>query len=250
MRHRERPGARSLAASATVHVVLLVGAWVAQSSRVDPLDFVTYQIDIVSPPPAQEAEVVAPAPQEEELVVETPDPTLPEPEPEPPPVVEEDPVREEAKPEATPTPPPSDPEPVEETGDPEPSEEMSGEDINVHMEGLRTDFPDYYANIIRQMRRCMRFDGPGGLKTTVYFQIRRDGTVDLGRIRFADRSGNAGFDFAVMEAVECAGNGRFGPLPEGLRLDRMPILFEMTSSRRGPAPRSIPHGPPGVQHHR
>lgn len=230
MRHRERPGKNSLLASATIHIVALAVAWFTQASAPDPLEFVTYQIDIVSPPPAQLAEEPAPV-QEEELVVETPDPTPPPEEPEPDPVVEE-PTREESRPEPTPTPPP--PEPVEEAGDPEPSETESGEDINVRMEGLRRDYPAYYENIIRQMNRCMRFNGPGGLKTSVFFEINRDGSVNSGRIEFVSRSGNAGFDFAVMEAVECAGNGRFGALPPELGLDRFPIIFEVTSSRRSP----------------
>lgn len=231
MRHRERPGRKSLLASALVHLVAFGLAWFLQASAPALDEYVTYEINIVSPPPAQEAETPAPV-QEEELVVETPDPTPPPEEPEPDPVVDE-PTREESRPEPTPTPPPPDPEP-EEAGDPDPSDTESGEDINVRMEGLRRDFPAYYGNIITQMNRCMRFNGPGGLKTSVHFVIDRDGTVDAGRIEFVSRSGNAGFDFAVMEAVECAGSGRFGPLPEDLGLDRLPIIFELSSSRRGP----------------
>jgi len=234
MRQRERPGKKSLVASAGVHLVALSVAWFAQASTPKPLDFVTYQVEIVSPPPAREAEVIQPA-AEEELVIETPDPTLPEPEPEPPPVVEEDPEREEERPEATPTPLPPDPEPVE-AASPEPGEQPSTEELNVRMEGLQRDFPDYYLKITREMNRCMRFDGPGGLNTTVYFVIKRDGTVDGGHIEFISRSGNAGFDFAVMGAVECAGSGRFGPLPNEMGLDRFHIKFEVTSHRRNPAP--------------
>ena len=172
---------------------------------------------------------------EEELVVETPEPLPPPEEPEPDPVVEEQRVREEEKPEPTPTPPPPRPE-EEEAGDPEPDPEESGENLSVRMEGLRRDFPDYYLNIIRQINRCMRFNGPGGLKTTVYFVLKRDGSVDGSDIDFVNRSGNAGFDFAVMEAVECAGAGRFGTLPEELAWDRLPVVFEVTSSRRTPDP--------------
>jgi len=239
MRRRERPGKKSLAASAGVHVVAVLVAWTAQVSSAKELEFVTYQIEIVSPPPARAAEVPQPV-QEEEVVVETPDPIpLPE-EPKPQPVVEEDPVREEEKPTPTPTPPP--PEPVEtEAGDPEPTEEEGGEDINVRIEGLRRDYPAYYNNIIRQIDRCMRFSGPGGLKTSVHFVIQRDGNVDGGGIEFVSRSGNAGFDFAVMEAIECAGRGRFGALPDDLGRDRFPIIFEVTSSRRLPEPNDIVH---------
>lgn len=229
MRRRERPGSRSLAASATVHVLALVLAWWTQVATPRPMEFETFRIEIVSPPPAQEAEEPAPV-QEEELVVETPESTPPPEEPEPDPVVEPEPEDVEEKPESTPTPPPEEPE--EEAGDPEPEEETGGENINVRMEGLRRDYPAYYGNIIRQIHRCLRFDGPGGLETTVYFTINPGGGVS--DLRFVERSGHAGFDFAVMGAVECAGNGRLGPLPDDLRVDRLPVIFEVSSRRRSP----------------
>jgi hypothetical protein len=232
MKRGERPGKKGLAASVGIHAVAVIVAWTAQVSAPRIQDFVTYEIEIVSPPSAQ----LAPAPvpiQEEELVVETPDPIPPPEDPEPSPVIEEDPVREEARPEPTPTPPPP-AQPEEEAGDPEPAEEEGGEDLNVRMEGLRRDFPGYHMNIIQQINRCMRFNGPGGLKTTVYFVIKSDGSVNGNDIDFVSRSGNAGFDFAVMGAVECAGTGRFGPLPTELGRDRFPVVFEVTSSRRWP----------------
>jgi len=238
MRRRERPGKKSLAASVGVHAVAVVLAWTAQVSSAREVNFETFQVRIVSPPAAREAEAPAPV-QEEEVVVETPDPIPPPEEPEPPPVVEEHPVREEEKPTPTPTPPP--PEPEEEAGEPEPTGERGGEDLNVRMEGLRRDFPQYHLNIIRQINRCMRFDGPSGLKTSVYFVIKRDGTVDAGDVDFVSRSGNAGFDFAVMEAVECAGAGRFGPLPEELGWDQFPVVFDVTSTRRRPTPNEPMH---------
>lgn len=235
MRRLERPGKKPLFASVGIHALVLVVAWRAQVSPPRYSEFVTYQVEIVSPPPSREAETPQPQ-REEELVVETPEPLTPPEEPEP--VVQEERVREESRPEPTPTPPP---EPAEEAGAPEPSEEAGGEDINVRMEGLRRDFPAYYENIIFQINRCMRFSGPGGLKTTVYFTILRDGTVDGSEIQFVSRSGNAGFDFAVMEAIECAGRGRFGALPEDLGWDQFPILFDVTSSRRAPDPASSGH---------
>jgi len=215
MRRRERPGKKQLYASAGVHVVAVVLAWGVQVTKLDPSDFETIQITLVSPPPTEEA----PDPQpvvEEEIVVETPEPVLEE---EPPPVVEE--TREEERPEPTPTPPPPEPEPEEEAGDPEPSEEVSGEDLNIRMEGLRRDFPEYYGNIQRQIQRCFEYRGSGRLETSVIF------------------SGNVNFDYAAMGAVECAGNGRFGPLPEELGLDRLPILFSFRPMRE-PADASLP----------
>lgn len=228
MRRQEHPGKKPLLASVGIHAVALVAVWSAQVSSPAYSDFVTYQVEIVSPPSTQEAEVTQPE-REEELVVETPEPLPPPEDPEP--VVQDEQVREESRPEPSPTPPP---ETEEEAGDPEPSEAEGGEDVNVRMEGLRRDFPGYYENIIRQINRCMRFSGPGGLKTSVYFTIQRDGTVEGSNIQFVARSGNAGFDFAVMEAIECAGRGRFGPLPDDLGWDRFPIIFDVTSARRAP----------------
>jgi outer membrane biosynthesis protein TonB len=217
MKARERPGKKSLLASLMVHVLAIFLAWGAQVSSAEPPDFISYEITLVSPPPALEAEIPQPAPAEE-VAVETPDPVTEE---EPPPVVEEE-RREEERPTPTPTPPP---EVAEESGDPEPSEELGGEDLNVRMEGLRRDFPVYYQNIIAQIGRCMRFTGSGRWETTIFFYIDRDGMVDGGELRFVERSGNVDFDYAAMGAVECAGSGRFGPLPEELQLDRIPILF-------------------------
>ena len=223
MRRRERPGRTQLFASAGVHVVAIVLAWSAQVSAPDPNAFETFQITLVSPPPAQEAAEPEPVVQEE-VVVETPEPVPVE---EPPPVIEETPrVEEKPKPTPTPTPPPT--EPVEEAGDPKPSEEVGGEDLNIRMEGLRRDFPEYYGNIIRQIQRCFEYRGEGRLETSVDFYISRDGTVDGGSIDFYQRSGNVNFDYAAMGAVECAGTGRFGPLPEELGLDRLPIRFTFT----------------------
>ena len=223
MRHRERPGKKSLYASAGVHVVAVVLAWSAQVSTTNPQDFISYQITLVSPPPAEQAAEPEPV-VVEEIVVETPEAV---PEEVPPPVVEpEERVEERPIPTPTPTPPLSEPE--KEAGDPDPSEAVSGEDLNIRMEGLRRDFPEYYANIQRQIQRCFEYRGGGRLETSIIFYIARDGTVSGGSIDFYERSGNVNFDYAAMGAVECAGNGRFGPLPEELGWDRLPILFTFT----------------------
>ncbi len=206
-------------ASAGIHVLAIAVAWVAQMApSPEPLDVITYQVTLVSPPPAEVAPEPQPVP-EEKVVVETPEPVVEE---EPPPVVEE--RREEAKPKPTPAPAPP-PEPAKPQGDPEPSEEVSGEDLRIRMEGLRRDFPAYYLNIQRQIKRCFRYDGRGRFETTVRFYIGKDGTVDSGAIDFVERSGNWDFDLAAMGAVECAGHGRFGPLPEELGVDRIGIIF-------------------------
>jgi hypothetical protein len=92
------------------------------------------------------------------------------------------------------------------------------------MEGLRRDYPAYYNNIIRQIQRCFRWTEGGNWEAVVYFSIQRDGSVrDL---RFTTRSGNARFDFEAMGAVECAGQGRFGPLPDDLPYPSQPVNFQ------------------------
>ena len=48
-----------------------------------------------------------------------------------------------------------------------------------------------------------------------------DGSVE--GLEFVARSGSSDFDFRAMGAVECAGNGRFGPLPEDLPFQ--PVQF-------------------------
>jgi TonB family protein len=95
------------------------------------------------------------------------------------------------------------------------------------MEGLRRDFPEYYNNIIRQINRCFR-PPEGNWVTTLTFKIRRDGTVT--DLQFAQRSGNTAYDYVAMEAVECAGQGRFGPLPEDLPAE-FPVQFEIRRTR-------------------
>ena len=238
MKARERPGRKSLLASVAVHVLAIFLAWGAQVSSSELPDFISYEITLVSPPPTQEADVPQPA-QEEDVAVETPDPVTEE---EPPPVVEED-RREEERPTPTPTPPA---EAREEAGDPEPSDDVGGEDLNVRMEGLRRDFPVYYQNIITQIGRCMRFTGSGRWETTIFFYIDHEGMVDGNELRFVERSGNVDFDYAAMGAVECAGNGRFGPLPEELQLDRIPILFTFRPRGDGEEPTA---GLPGEMGH-
>ncbi|HSG48986.1 MAG TPA: TonB C-terminal domain-containing protein [Longimicrobiales bacterium] len=219
--------------SLLVHGAVGVLTVLAALQAPEPLNFITFEVEIVSPPSRQEpTEEPAPAP-EEDLVVERPDEApveevedvpLPEARPKP------EPTREE--PRTRPPEPAPEPERREETPAPAaaPSEEeseLSGEDIEVRMEGVRRDFPQYYDNIIRQISRCFRPPAgiPGGLRTTVYFVIRQDGTV--GDLRFVEQSGNPDFDFEALGAVgDCAGRGRFGPLPEELPYERLPILFE------------------------
>lgn len=221
---------RSMAASFGVHASIVLVFWLSGLGRSEPMEFITYEIVLVSPPPSVQAEVTQPA--TEEMVVERPDPTPPDPEPEP----EEDVVPVEEEDDPPPDPPEPESTPVEELAEEEettatspevPSEdaEESGEDINVRMEGLRRDYPVYYRGIIRQINNCFRPPRDGrDWATTVFFYIERDGSVS--GVEFVARSGSFDFDFRAMGAIECAGNGRFGPLPEDFQWDRLPVQFD------------------------
>jgi hypothetical protein len=102
--------------------------------------------------------------------------------------------------------------------------ETPGEDLNVRMEGVRRDYPEYYNNIIRQMQRCFRWRGAEDLRATVYFVINLDGSV--ADVDILESSRSIAFDIEAMGAAECAGSrDRLGPLPENLPIDRLPILF-------------------------
>jgi outer membrane biosynthesis protein TonB len=217
--------------SAALHLALLAFAWLSTLYEPPRIEFITYEVELVSPPPAAQAQEVEVA--TEEIVVQRPDPEPRPPEPE---VEEVVPVEapEERPPEQTPereVPSEQPPEPDEEvsvaaapTEPPEEATPVSGEGLEVRIEGLRRDYPEYYNNIIRQIFRCFRWRQGGGWQATVYFVIRRDGTVS--DLDFLARSGNAAFDFEAMGAVDCAGQGRFGPLPEDLPWDRMPVKFD------------------------
>ena len=235
------PDRRAVLGSAAVHLLAFLLVWWTETAQPSPMEFVAYDIEMVSPPSPVEGESAP-----DELRVETPEETRPEPEPqpeeEPPPPEpepeeeappaepeeEEEPPPEEESPPAEETPAPE-PEPEEaeaEEGveDPDPDAETSGENIDVRIEGVRRDYPAYYNNIIRQINRCFRWRGSQDLTTTVRFYIDRDGTVS--DLSVVEPSGNVEFDFEAMGAVECAGSGeRLGPLPEDLPFDRLPIEF-------------------------
>ena len=91
-----------------------------------------------------EPEPVRPEPEQREEVVPVEEPDDPEPPSEPATEQTPDPGEEEVE-AAVPDSPPE--EEVEE----------AGEGINVRLEGLRRDYPEYYENIIRQI--FLEFDG-------------------------------------------------------------------------------------------
>jgi outer membrane biosynthesis protein TonB len=225
--------------SLVVHVALLALFWSSTVFRPEPILFESFAIQLYSPPPAVEAEAYS-APQEE-LVVERPpeqpppEPAPPEPKPEvrpeePPPRREPEPRAETPRPQPT-TPPDPQPERQPARGPDAVPSSAGGENINVRMEGLRRDYPEYYNNIVRQITRCFRPPREGRWETTVQFVIGKDGAL-VGDPTLAKRSGNVGFDILAMGAVECAG-GRFGEFPTDLALDRLAIQFTFTPAGAG-----------------
>ena len=63
-----------------MHVAIVLLAWLSTLYAPEPIQFISYEIELVSPPPARQAE--EPEPAAEELVVERPDPEPTPPEPE------------------------------------------------------------------------------------------------------------------------------------------------------------------------
>jgi periplasmic protein TonB len=230
---------KAMLLSVVLHAAVFTVGWLSTLHRKPQFDFIAYDIELVSPPPA--ARAAEPAPAQERLIVERP---KPEPEPAPP---RPEPAKvevEKPKPEPEPAPPKPDrkpettkpevsdaPAPAVTDAPPEKPPENPGEGINVRMEGLKRDYPQYYANIITQINRCFRWRNGGSWQTSVTFIIHRDGSVsDLG---FAKQSGNTSFDFEAMGAVDCAGKGRFGALPDDLPWETLPVLFQFSPSSGG-----------------
>ncbi len=226
-RRHEEVGRGPIIGSVLIHCLAIGLAWWTTAIERDVPNFIVYEIELVSPPAAELGDPNPPPP--EELVIETPEEVFPEPqEEEEPPVIEDDPPpREDPKPEemvAPPEPDEEDPAPAT-SPDPDPEVETPGEDLNVRMEGVRRDYPEYYNNIIRQMQRCFRWRGADVYSASIYFVINRDGTVS--GIDVLVSSKNTPFDIEAMGAAECAGNrGRLGPLPEELPFEQLPVRFE------------------------
>ena len=209
-----RPGRTAVIGSVVVHALLVV--FVAAGSLkgdADPIEYKVYKVDLYSPPPQQlgEPEIAKPKP----AIVRPEQRT-------------ETTVRERA-----PTPQPQPRKPVntgEGTSDvakgrnPDPKSAVGGEGIDVQMEGEDFPYPEYLGNIIMQLNRYFRWNGPDNLEAKVAFEIMRDGTVR--RIRVVKKSGNINFDLEAVSAIEQAGQrGAFGPLPKGWVADRLPVQF-------------------------
>lgn len=236
-RDPRRPGRGPVFASVALHVVVAVAAWIAHKAAFQPIEYVAYEMEIVSFADLDALE--AALAQTEDLVVEVPDPEPPAPDPEPEPEPEPDPpppdpepdpvVQPDPPPTREPDPPPRREPPPERPPETPPTEaprEESTAAIVARMEGLQRDFPVYYQRIQTEIARCFRPPaGVSGVTTVLRFEIQRDGSVPGRSIRVFQRSGNGGFDVSAVGAVECAGAGRFGPLPDDLPMDMLPVQF-------------------------
>lgn len=222
-RSRTGPGRAAFVSSAALHLLVLALIWWSRGALQRFPEFVVYELTLVEPPPAEAGEPV-PAPPARP-VVDRPE-LEPAREAPPPPEVkrrEPEPVRDTRRPEARP------PERKAEAEEPRgegarPDAREAGEGLNVRLEGVRTEYPEYFENIVRQLTRYFRWRGEGAWEAEVAFVIHRDGNVT--DIRWVRRSGNLAFDLEAMGAVESAGRDRaFGPLPGGFSADRLPVSF-------------------------
>ncbi len=144
---RQTVGKGPVLGSAFIHIVAIFLAWWTSAATPPVPEFIAFEIELISPPAAELGEPTPPPP--EELVIETPFDPVPEPQEEIPPVTVEDetPAEEAPQPEETVAPPDvevvDDPQPAT-SQNPDPDVETPGEDLNVRMEGLRRDYPEYY----------------------------------------------------------------------------------------------------------
>jgi len=216
--------------SAIVHVTAILLVWLASPVPRQIPDLPAFEIELISPVAAELGEPTPPPP--EELVITTPFDPVRESQEEIPAVTveeeeEEEPVEETPEPETTVTPLDvelvDEPEPATSLN-PNPEVETPGEDLNVRMEGLQREYPEYYDNIRLQMRRCFQWRGDSDLLVRIYFVINRDGSVS--QVDVLEPSRSIAFDIQVMGAAECAGRpGGLGPLPEELHYDRFGVVF-------------------------
>ena len=236
-RERAGPGRSPVFFSIGLHAFLLA-LILATNMQPEPVQLLAIELELVAMP-APAAEVPpAPVPEEEELTVDTPEPE-PVPEEEPEAVLDREP---EPEPDPRPDAPEPQPEaqPVEEESEPTPMDEPNTgtDDLNVRMRGVARDFPQYYANMQRQMRRCFRPPGRADRTASVDFVLDGEGKVIDATVQISETSRSVVFDLAVREAVECAGGGRFGPLPPEMGLEHAPFRFTFSPARRRPPPAS------------
>lgn len=212
-RRRRGPGPVAIALSVLIHAALLLAAIAGGlTARPAPIEFRVYEVDLVAgselEPPLVQA---PPAPVEETPPEEEPEETEPEQT-----VPSPTPQREQPRPTQPATPTPS-----RET----PTQTPAGSgDITVQIEGLQARYPEYYANVIRQLYRFFRWNEASRPSAEYFFYINQNGSVS--DIRLTRTSGNIAFNLEAMGAIEAAGERRaFGPLPDDFQGDRLPVLF-------------------------
>jgi outer membrane biosynthesis protein TonB len=251
-RRNDRPGAGSFLASIGFHAAIGVAIWLSTVIAPDPVLYQSFAVELFSPPPSVEAaEMQLGTP--DELVIETPVEAPPQPPaPDPKPAAEAPAPRPEpprpTQPQRAATAPRPDPDSANRgrvsAGPGAVAGSPGGENINIRMEGLRRDFPEYYQQIVLQISRCFSRERTSGTTNTavVSFSIMRDGSIT--EIRLASRSPNMNFNLQAMGAIECAGSPppgapagsprRIGPMPADMPYDRLPVQF--TFSPQGPGP--------------
>ena len=213
------PGKGAIAGSVAIHGLVLASFVAAgiTGAKEPPMEFMSVEINLVSPPPTVKGE---PEPVENTAPVVS----TPEPPPEAPPKPAEKP--KPATQSATPKPvvsKPATPKPAQ--GERPQPVAVGGEDLNIRQEGAPFPYPDYLAKIVTQLPRYLR-PPPGvrNLTAEVVFSIRRDGSVS--DIDISRSSGNLDFDEKAVDAVENAGRARFaGPLPEGYQNEKLYIRY-------------------------
>lgn len=217
------PGGRSVVFAVLLHLLPL-GLFVGNVfEAAEPLpEYKVYRVDLYSPPPQALGVPEAPA---------KPAPAIVKP-------PETKTVAVEKKPAAPVVKPPPAKNVTAGTGksevakgrNPDPTTKVGGEGLDVHMAGDEFPYPDYLANIIRQLNRYFRWTG-ADLTAQVGFEIMRDGTVKT--IKVQKKSGNINFDLEAISAIEQAGKARaFGPLPKGWVNDRLAISFRFEPTGR------------------
>jgi outer membrane biosynthesis protein TonB len=213
---RTRPGKVALLASVVLHGALFGSMWwTATHIARPPVEFKTYRVNIVSPPPQELGQP--------DLVTSTVPTPAPPKEPTPAPVKAE---KAKPQPKAPATPKKSTAEVKKKTPakgwNPRPGAEVGGSGLNVQIAGEDFPYPDYLNNIILQINRYFRWTGTPGLKAKVYFVVNRDGSVS--DIRVLERSGAFAFDLQAEGAIEAAGHNKaFGALPRGYEPRKLPV---------------------------
>jgi protein TonB len=221
---RDRASRRAgVAGTAMAHGVVLVAALMA-ARQADSSQLMVYAIDMIAAPAPEETAPRRAAP-EAEPVKQEHTVAVSKPKPKPPPKKPETPKKQPETSRVAENPPAT-----RSAVKPLPGETPStGQDaVTLRQQGKQFPYPEYLNNVVTQIYQ--RWDRPVGaqsLKATVWFVIRRDGSIQ--GLEIAESSGNTAFDAQALGAIERAGNVKaFGPLPSGWLEDGLAIAFSFT----------------------